>query len=530
MEQYKNLDRVMETETILKNEASLKSQMSRGIFLLLMMMFFAAFMAKASDQSVSINGLATTTAIQNAIQNAINAAGSSGTVTVSGTSSGITNPLKLSIPTGVTVKWQASIIGNLGYWSTETLLNITGGIIEIADGSNIEQTGMYSGSALTSSGNVIVSGGTVSVSSSSGSVIEITGASSTVTVSGGTVTNNGYGKGINASGTSSTIIISGTGKVKGGSQYEAIYTSGNVEVKENAQVVAGSMGAIRAIGVNSKVIVSGGVVKYTGGDGNEAIHVPNNSNGTTVTVIGKGVVQTAGSGSPAIRTKGNVEVKDNAEISAPKGIAIYAEGASSTVTVSGGKVSATGSYYAIRVTGANSKIIISGGVVFAYEPAIAVNNENNFTGVSGTGVVIAWNQAAGNTSYIKGSANDLSMLPAGCAKWDKVSDTGGIAYENGINKGFIALDGITVTDAGSGIITPQTILLKVYPNPTTNIFFVDYEGFVQVRIFDMLGKEILTQNTIGKTEINISHLPKGIYNVSILSEGKIIGNSKIMKQ
>ena len=46
----------------------------------------------------------------------------------------------------------------------------------------------------------------------------------------------------------------------------------------------------------------------------------------------------------------------------------------------------------------------------------------------------------------------------------------------------------------------------------------------------MLGKEIFTKIANGKTEINISHLPKGIYCVIVLSEGKMVGNSKIVKQ
>ena len=72
--------------------------------------------------------------------------------------------------------------------------------------------------------------------------------------------------------------------------------------------------------------------------------------------------------------------------------------------------------------------------------------------------------------------------------------------------------------------------IKIYPNPVNESFIVDYEGFIQMKIYDMLGKEILSQDTNGKTEINIIHFPKGIYNVSIISECRIIGNSKIVKQ
>jgi len=70
----------------------------------------------------------------------------------------------------------------------------------------------------------------------------------------------------------------------------------------------------------------------------------------------------------------------------------------------------------------------------------------------------------------------------------------------------------------------------IYLNPIGNSFIVDYVGFIQVNIYDMLGKEVLTQNVNGKTEIDINHLLKGIYIISITSEGKIIGKCKIMKQ
>jgi hypothetical protein len=74
--------------------------------------------------------------------------------------------------------------------------------------------------------------------------------------------------------------------------------------------------------------------------------------------------------------------------------------------------------------------------------------------------------------------------------------------------------------------------LRVYPNPANDKLFVECENFmsITVKLYDMFGKEILIQNTSEKTEINISHLLNGIYNVSVFSEGKIIGNSKIVKQ
>ena len=72
----------------------------------------------------------------------------------------------------------------------------------------------------------------------------------------------------------------------------------------------------------------------------------------------------------------------------------------------------------------------------------------------------------------------------------------------------------------------------VYPNPAKDKIFVEFEDFVQVEIklYDMFGNEVLNQNGNSKTEINISHLSKGVYNVVVVSVGKVIGNRKIVKQ
>jgi uncharacterized protein YkuJ len=78
--------------------------------------------------------------------------------------------------------------------------------------------------------------------------------------------------------------------------------------------------------------------------------------------------------------------------------------------------------------------------------------------------------------------------------------------------------------------TISTDIFSIYPNPTNNSFIVDYNRAGVLKLYDMLGKEVLTQIIYGKTEININHLPKGIYGISIISERKVIGNSKIVKQ
>lgn len=110
-----------------------------------------------------------------------------------------------------------------------------------------------------------------------------------------------------------------------------------------------------------------------------------------------------------------------------------------------------------------------------------------------------------------------------------------IIWKNGVitslsNNNGSAMGVFIVPSTNTAINKIANVNTLIYPNPTNNSFVIDYNGFIQVKIYDMLGKEILTQNANGKTEINISNLSNGIYIVKILSENKVIGNSKIVKQ
>jgi len=59
---------------------------------------------------------------------------------------------------------------------------------------------------------------------------------------------------------------------------------------------------------------------------------------------------------------------------------------------------------------------------------------------------------------------------------------------------------------------------------------VEFVGIATIKLYDMLGKEVLSQTANGKSEININYLPNGVYSVHILSEDRIVGSSKIVKQ
>ncbi|MDR1182378.1 MAG: T9SS type A sorting domain-containing protein [Bacteroidales bacterium] len=91
---------------------------------------------------------------------------------------------------------------------------------------------------------------------------------------------------------------------------------------------------------------------------------------------------------------------------------------------------------------------------------------------------------------------------------------------------------ITYKQIGETNISGVTQIEKIniYPNPSKDKFFIECENFSAITLYDMLGREVLNQNINGTSEINISQLPKGIYVIRVLSENKVIGSSKIVKQ
>ncbi|MCL2040446.1 MAG: leucine-rich repeat protein [Bacteroidales bacterium] len=132
-----------------------------------------------------------------------------------------------------------------------------------------------------------------------------------------------------------------------------------------------------------------------------------------------------------------------------------------------------------------------------------------------------------------------------------------------------------IEDVNMGIAPPSPPEgggVRMYPNPTSGVFAICDLRFAtcdnrmsdigqsEIVIFDVMGRNVLTvapvetgrapslqsqitpppapskggefrKSEIGQSpiEINISHLPQGVYGVSVLSEGRVVGNGKVVK-
>jgi hypothetical protein len=78
----------------------------------------------------------------------------------------------------------------------------------------------------------------------------------------------------------------------------------------------------------------------------------------------------------------------------------------------------------------------------------------------------------------------------------------------------------------------QQFFIKIFPNPVNNILMIEIEGSVnsQLSIIDITGKELRREEFENRTSVDVSDLESGIYFVSIKRNGKMIQNTKFIKE
>ena len=67
--------------------------------------------------------------------------------------------------------------------------------------------------------------------------------------------------------------------------------------------------------------------------------------------------------------------------------------------------------------------------------------------------------------------------------------------------------------------------LLIYPNPVTDILNITKE--IDIKLYDMVGNLVISKEKT--TNIDMTNLPSGIYNLSITYNNEII-NNRIIKQ
>ena len=70
--------------------------------------------------------------------------------------------------------------------------------------------------------------------------------------------------------------------------------------------------------------------------------------------------------------------------------------------------------------------------------------------------------------------------------------------------------------------------INIYPNPASNKLYIEGEGYEQIKIYDLLGKEVLRVDK--EKEIEISGFANGVYNICLISRDKTIVAKKFIKK
>jgi len=168
---------------------------------------------------------------------------------------------------------------------------------------------------------------------------------------------------------------------------------------------------------------------------------------------------------------------------------------------------------------------------------VTVNYSAVQDGYTGTAnITITADNMIGGPMFVNPSADNYSLLAgspcvdAGNNTYLSYDDMIDIAGNSRIHNNVVDMGAYECLEEVSIVKTEYGKFVRFYPNPTNDKFIVEFNSVATIKLYDMFGKEVLIQTVNGKTEINISHLPKGVYNVQILSESKIVGNSKIVKQ
>jgi len=97
------------------------------------------------------------------------------------------------------------------------------------------------------------------------------------------------------------------------------------------------------------------------------------------------------------------------------------------------------------------------------------------------------------------------------------------------NENYTLSGTMNFTYGGVGIFNKSIEHFTFYPNPAKDNIFVECKDNSTIKICDMFGKEVLCKNAKGKTAIDIKHLPKGVYIVTLVSDDKIIESNKFVK-
>jgi len=382
------------------------------IIMIAAMIPISATASTATDLATQINAISGLTAtVAGNVVTVTGAAAPAPTVSVA-----------LNIDSGVTVEWDADLIGSLD--RARYILALTGA-------GTFNLTGTISNDAggainITGSGTTLnINGGTIYSASPSAMSVNIAADMVSLNIdASGAITTGGQGSVINVGAGRSGVRIVSSGTIDATVGGNAISDGGvNTQITISSGLVRAVVAsAIKSTGESSVATIMGGIVTNAASNNLTPAIDMGVDTGTpgivyNITIGGDAVVQSTSAAGYAVQTKQSVRVMGNAQVIAINGRAINLVGSSSAAYISGGMVTTTGSGAAIStattagVDVTNAQVTVAGGTVSSGSgTAINLTGANSSATVSGSGNVMSGTGIAINvaTTCIGTSAVNIS--------------------------------------------------------------------------------------------------------------------------
>ncbi len=124
-------------------------------------------------------------------------------------------------------------------------------------------------------------------------------------------------------------------------------------------------------------------------------------------------------------------------------------------------------------------------------------------------------RGASSADYIVNTWQWVNLMPLGhvdSVTFKLSSSDNSFGFMN--TPAYFCIDNFTTHESSVGVAAAQAVAAKVYPNPATNVLYIDLadDNTQAISVIDMKGSVVYMQNVAAKhIEINTSSLPAGAY-------------------
>lgn len=149
-----------------------------------------------------------------------------------------------------------------------------------------------------------------------------------------------------------------------------------------------------------------------------------------------------------------------------------------------------------------------GYVVFKYTTMPNADNDPNQNGI--------YQFASTTTNGTGGLTGTVVYIGADTSFTDTFS-TGNYYKIYAVDKAFNYSNELLVSDATLGLDTNTVLDFKIYPNPASDIITIESNNteLTSIAVYDILGKEVLSQKELKNNRIDVSNLNNGVYFLKI---------------